>query len=104
MARREVVEIVCDRCNRTETQAPGSVAKRDGMNFEFTVNFHGKQVQYEDLCRRCRSSLSNYYDKIIKAKDDEPLKAEEKPAQATSVAPTPPPKTGGLFSRSKAAG
>lgn len=102
MARREVVEITCDRCSRTETQAPGTVPKRDGMVHEFTVNFHGQQMQYEDLCRRCRNTLSNYYDKIIKASKDEDEK--EAPAPETkAAAPNPPPKAG-LFSRSKAAG
>ena len=105
MARREVIEITCDRCERTETQAPGAIAQRDKMTHEFTVTLHGKTQQYEDLCKRCRGTLSNYFDKIIKAKDDEEPKVPTGPQDtANPEAPKPPPKTGGIFSRSKAAG
>ena len=98
MARREVIEITCDRCERTETQAPGMIAARDKMSHEFSITLHGKSIQYEDLCRSCRKTLANYYDKVIKAKveQDAPPKKPPTPAPA-------PPKTG-LFNRSKAAG
>lgn len=76
MARREVVEVVCDRCNRTETQAPGSLPKTDGP--EATFRFHGAVVDYNDLCRRCRDTLANYFSKITKVKEED----ESKPSVA----------------------
>jgi hypothetical protein len=104
MARREVVEVTCDRCKRTETQKPGLIAARDKMTHEFTLNLHGEQVQYEDLCKSCRKTLKNYADKIMKV----PVEKKEEEAEA-KVVPVPAPdkeepKKGGLFSRSAAAG
>lgn len=96
MARREVIEISCDRCKRLETQAKGDRSKlTEGDSHEFKISLHGKETSYEDLCKSCRKTLSNYYDKIIKAKMD-PIEKKTIP----KVAPVPP----GGFNRSKAAG
>lgn len=99
MARREVIEIICDRCKRVETQAPSSVPDKEKVAQELIINFHGKKVVYDDLCRKCRKTVSNYYDKIIKAPE------EEEPTKKPEETPTPEPAPkGGLFRRSKATG
>lgn len=65
MARREVVEITCGRCGKIETQSADELPKQEGNNkFEFRLTFQGKKISYDDLCRRCRSSLTSYVDKI----------------------------------------
>ena len=101
MARREVVEVVCDRCSRTETQAPDSGPKTEGPEAKFML--HDAEVVYQDLCRRCRDTLGNYYSKIIKAKEEEekkpPVKAVDTGKQTTAQAVKK-----GLFNRGKAAG
>jgi len=101
MARREVVEVICDRCTRTDYQAPGDQPAKGESSHEFKVVLHGKKTSYADLCKSCRKTLSNYYDKIIKAPK---LDDEKEPKAGPESVPAPSSKTGGLFSRSKAAG
>jgi len=80
MARREVVEITCDRCSRTETQTSTEAPK--GGSPEFVGTFHGEKVSYDDLCKRCREAVSGYYSRIAKKADDQVV-------VAPVVAPTP---------------
>lgn len=69
MARREVIEISCDRCNRTETQNKSEV--RTGEEPEITIKMGNVKVEYPDLCRRCRTSVKNYFDHIRMVRPDE---------------------------------
>jgi len=77
MARREVVEIICGRCGKVETQTADELPEKEGGNkFEFQLRFQGKKLAYDDLCRRCRRTLENYVEKIVMppAKDKEEVK------------------------------
>jgi len=95
MARREVIEVICDRCKRVDTQAPGDRPKIiGGGSHEFKISLLGDETAYEDLCVSCRKTLANYHSKIIKAKMDPPAQK-----QAPRVASVP----AGGFNRSKAA-
>lgn len=73
MARREVVEVKCDRCSKVETQGK-DVKTGDGPEFEGTM--FGKKVIYEDLCLRCRDAVGGYFKRIAKEADDQ-QKVEE---------------------------
>lgn len=86
MARRDVVEVTCDRCGRVETQHSGEVARKGEMKFEVTVNFHGELCSFEDLCKRCRSAVRGYYERIAKKADDQVAPPEG------NVTPIDPPK------------
>ena len=102
MARREVVEVTCDRCKRTDYQAPGDRPETgEGSTHEFQILLHDKKVEYVDLCKSCRKTLGNYFDKIIKAPKPDDQGSEKGESEST---PSPPPARSGLFSRSKAAG
>ena len=99
MARREVIEVLCDRCNRTETQAPGSAPKTTGP--EATFKLHDQEVTYGDLCRRCRDTLVNYFSKIIKEKTDN----EDSPPVSITGEDSDAAKKGSILNRlGKAAG
>ena len=63
MARREVIEVTCDRCDKKETQGKGEVT--DGAD-ELKVSFRGKEKTFADLCIRCRSAVESYFNKIAK--------------------------------------
>ncbi len=89
MARREVIEISCDRCKRIETQGK---TKEDIPRPEFTITLRGKTTSYEDLCKRCRDTLANCYSSATKAK-------EEGAKPPLKVAPEPP-KRNRLLGRS----
>lgn len=73
MARRQVVEIVCDRCTRTDIRKPEEM--HDGAVVEIT--FKGETVKYEDLCRRCEDTIGNQFMRITKQKDEEPAKTPD---------------------------
>lgn len=81
MARREVVEVECDRCGRTETQGPED---EGGPNSEVSVTFHGETYTYDDLCKRCRSAVKGYFDRIAKKADDQ----VPNDSKVTSIDPT----------------
>jgi len=68
MARREVIEITCDRCSRTETQPKVSEPVQSP---ELRVMFHGVSVEYSDLCIRCRSAVENYFKSMTKKQEEE---------------------------------
>jgi hypothetical protein len=69
MARRQVVEIICDRCKRTETQEdkPRPQGEQPGL----VITYKGKQVQFDDFCRRCDSTVENYVNKLLKKPEDD---------------------------------
>ena len=69
MARREVIEITCDRCGRTETQEPTQAGK--DFKVELTIEFHAEKHQYDDLCMRCRKACENYFKSITKQVENE---------------------------------
>lgn len=87
MARRQVLEIVCDRCKKTETQDVQSgdptKAESDPPKAEVVITFHGETVKYDDLCKSCRKAVGNLFKKI--AKTDEP--------KGSNVTPIEPQKT-----------
>jgi len=83
MARRDVIEITCDRCGRTETQSSTETPKSTGPEIEAT--FHGEKLSFGDLCKRCREAVKGYFGRIAK-------KEEEKPANVTAIDPNQPPK------------
>lgn len=79
MARRQVVEVVCDRCSKVETQGIDEDPNRRSKNGkEFELTFHSRTIEYEDLCIRCRKAIDGYVKQISKevepkAKKDEPV-------------------------------
>lgn len=74
MARREVIEIQCDRCSKVETQAKDEIpdnTKSDGSaQPELLVRYHGKKTVYDDLCRKCRRTVENYLKRILMIEDE----------------------------------
>lgn len=69
MSRRDVIEVKCDRCERTEVQTSQEMPKGPGPEFEGI--FQGKKVKFSDLCRVCRKAVAGYYTRIAKEGDDQ---------------------------------
>jgi hypothetical protein len=70
MARREVVEIQCDRCGKIETQSKNEVS--DEHVHEFQGAFRGELVTFADLCKRCRGTVENIFSRLLREKEEEP--------------------------------
>ena len=85
MARREVIEVQCDRCGKVETQELGASPK-GGTTAELTVLFHSQEVIYDDLCTRCRSACEGYFKSMTK-QVERAVEEKEKAPQATPPRP-----------------
>lgn len=85
MARRDVVEVTCDRCGRVETQTSTETTKPD--KYEVSVTFHGETVSFEDLCKRCRDAVKGYFTRLAKKPDE----AKPKKDNVTSIDPSENP-------------
>ena len=79
MARREVIEVICDRCGRTETQGKSEETKAE--SYELLIEFQGEKHKYGDLCMRCRGACEGYFKSMTKQveKKDEAPPAPKKP-------------------------
>ena len=85
MARRQVVELACDPCGRVETQPAELHGQTRPSKFELEVSFNGQEVKYEDLCRRCRNAVENYFHNMTKQPEEEVEKeAEPEKSKATN--------------------
>lgn len=89
MARRQVVEIKCDRCQRVENQ---EVVQASPVAEELVVTFQGQTVKYGDLCKRCREACANYFKSMTKQLEEE-KKSKEVPEPKKEI---PEPKGGFL--------
>jgi len=81
MARKQVLEIKCDRCGRVETQ-PILEGEDGSSKVALKLEHGGKVTEYEDLCTRCDQAIENYVKQIRKETDpqvDEKYKEPGKP-------------------------
>lgn len=81
MARREVIEVTCDRCGKVETQTTSEL--RQDVSSELAVTFHEETVSFGDLCRRCRVAVDGYFKKLVK-KAEEEKSPESQPEKKSS--------------------
>lgn len=75
MARRKVVEVICDRCGKTETQEPSQETKAEGP--ELIIGFQGERREYVDLCMRCRNACEGYFKSLTKQTETQEPKPKE---------------------------
>lgn len=92
MARKQVVEIICDRCEKQEYVSPKDATETP----DFEGQLLGEKLKYDDLCTRCKGTLRNYYAKIAKkeeASDEAP--SSSGPGGESPRPPMPPVPPGG---------
>ena len=85
--RRQVVEIVCDRCKRKENQLP---VEQPVPALE--LKYKGRVIKFDDLCASCVAAVEGYVGRI----------AKDTPTPKDELAKDPPkeePVKKGLFSR-----
>ena len=91
MARRQVIEVVCDRSKRKDLQ------EKEELTDEAEIELHirGKVTSFKDLCGRCREACTSYANRILKVDD----KAEDKKpiAPAVQLTTAPDTKKKGIF-------
>jgi Na+-translocating ferredoxin:NAD+ oxidoreductase RNF subunit RnfB len=73
MARREIIEVTCDRCKKIKTM-PKDLVTNDNELVVTMYRFDKKktiQVVFEDLCTSCRDTVTNYIDRALKMPAEE---------------------------------
>lgn len=95
MARTQVVEVDCSRCERKETQPPstGTVAGADSVGqFEAVLRLTGTtghiKVTFEDLCGPCQRTVHSLLEQI--GKRIEGVSPDRKPKEAKEAKPAAP--------------
>jgi len=87
MARREVVEVLCDRCKRKDLQDKKELSDEP----EIEIKIRGKVIVFKDLDARCRDAVTGYVNKIVMKDDDgkEEKSADGKPVVQLAAVPAP---------------
>jgi hypothetical protein len=97
MARREVIEVKCDRCGRPDLQEKGMLIEEP----ELIVTFRKQKFEYKDLCTRCRDAVGGYFKRMTKQEEvtDPKAGAVDPPAPVDEpvVKPVEEPKKRGFL-------
>lgn len=98
MAKRQVVEIKCDRCKRIEYIEPDVYIESPDLKLEFGTKESKVQalnsnkvnmepeilINFPDLCSSCQNTVRNLIDQIrleAKKKDDPPVESPSSSSQ-----------------------
>lgn len=66
MARKQTVEIRCERCIRVETITLNHPDVVEGYEAAFTGSFFGQKVSFADLCSPCTKAVRSHFEQIGK--------------------------------------
>ena len=69
MARRQTIEVKCDRCKRIEyVNAKSGKSVEADLDIKFRESGTGKKtaVKFDDLCSPCEKTVKNLIDSIVK--------------------------------------
>lgn len=84
MARKQVVEIKCDRCKRAEYKDPEGASEKKPL----LILWLGTEIRYEDLCSPCAATVSRNIEQISKTLEGKSPKRETKKGESAE-APSP---------------
>ena len=71
MAKREVIEIECERCKRTELVRPEEYNELPDFEVKFGHDSPSGvkpdvEVRFDDLCSSCNKTIRNALEKLVK--------------------------------------
>jgi hypothetical protein len=91
MARKAVVQVVCERCGREELQPVSDKAKTDT---DFVASYKGQSLKYEDLCGYCKETLDNLWKDLAQWKrtQPQPILLKDQAAPLSPAQDNSPPK------------
>lgn len=90
MARKQVVEVQCDRCKRIEYQDGKNPTKNETHAQDFEGTFMGQQVKFTDLCNPCKKTVGGYWDKITTELEGKSPERGAKGKGQSETNPSPP--------------
>ena len=97
MAKRDVLEVTCDRCGRVEVQASTDAPKTKDGEPEFTGSLHGDSRVFQDMCRRCRLGVTGYFYRILNKEPERAVDLTPMEDLTNGPVPSEAPKKKGLF-------
>lgn len=83
MAKKEVVEIICDRCERVEYIDPKAVVEQPdlkiALSFDVTEEKESapREAQFNELCSSCKKTVHNLFKQMTKKVNWKRGKGEE---------------------------
>jgi len=82
VAKKNVIEIDCDRCGRIEHIDPETTKMAQGLE----LSFQGEKISWPDLCTGCHKAVGNYLKQIKREgkKGELEIDMEETPAEQGS--------------------
>lgn len=86
MAKKQVIECTCDRCERTWYEDPEDNDGGAEASFKFVSSEESIDISFDLLCEACKKAVRNYIGSILR----EP-KSDAKEKVIEAVAPPPPP-------------
>lgn len=98
MARQPMVEIVCSRCPAKEYVPYDPSMSEDKKEPDLIIVFEGKQYQFDDLCSKCKKTVTAYVEgavKDIKASRKEMAKRRSTAGRQRSSSEVKPPPSPG---------
>lgn len=69
MAKKQVVEIACDRCSRVEYRET-FVTGPKGPDYTLVLTFKERTIQWADLCSSCDKAVTNYVRQMMREKPE----------------------------------
>lgn len=66
MGRQAVFQITCDRCTRVEHRPLQEADTKGDKEPDFTGNFMGEGIVFEDLCSPCQEIVMGHWMQINK--------------------------------------
>ena len=95
MARKQVVEVQCDRCERVEYQEPKGKQSVEATLEILLMNSNGESgynFKFNDLCSPCESTVLKLVEQIAKkvtGKSPSRTEAKKKASPETDLSATP---------------
>ena len=65
MSQQPVIQILCDRCGKTEIRPISEKSKRTNKEPDFLAQYNGERVEFDDLCKKCKGVASALWARLL---------------------------------------
>ncbi len=94
MARKQVTQVQCERCERVETReiVASDLDNNQVKAADIHIFFGGKDTKFDDLCDPCKRTVASHVEAITKKIEGlSPDRKETPPKSKKEAKPTQPP-------------
>lgn len=65
MSQQEVIQILCDRCGRSEIRPLAAKKKQAEKESDFIAQYGGERVEFGDLCSKCHGVAAAIWARLM---------------------------------------